>query len=62
LNASRKKKVQVVRACPHVYESDCHGIEMIKSPDGREFAVGGTNHISRWNYDPWCGCPIRGKK
>ena len=52
-------KREVVQPCPHVYESDCHGIEMIKSPSGREFAIGGTNHKDRWLYDPWCGQAIK---
>lgn len=38
-----------------VYESDCHGIEMIKSPSGKECAIGGTNHPDRWNFSPWSG-------
>lgn len=45
------------RGCPHVYESDCHGIEMIKSPSGKEWAIGGTNTRDRWSHDPWCGRP-----
>lgn len=49
----------VVRACPHMYESDCHGIEMIKDPTGKEWAIGGTNRPERWTHDPWCGLPIK---
>ena len=41
--------------CSHVYESDCHGIEMIKDPDGKEWAIGGTATTGRWLFDPWCG-------
>lgn len=41
--------------CPHVYESDCHGIEMIKDPNGKEWAIGGTETTGRWKFDPWCG-------
>lgn len=47
--------------CPHVYESDCHGIEMIKDPLGKEWAIGGTDahETGRWTHDPWCGLPIK---
>lgn len=45
--------------CPHVYVSDCHGIEMIKTPSGKEFAIGGTDIKDRILYDPWCGKPIK---
>jgi len=45
-----------------VYESDCHGIEMIKSPSGKEWAIGGTNTKDRWKFCPWCGCNIRTKQ
>lgn len=41
--------------CIHVYESDCHGIEMIKDPNGKEWAIGGTDRKERWTHDPWCG-------
>ncbi len=41
--------------CPHIYESECHGIEMLKDPSGSEWAIGGTNHKTRWKFDPWCG-------
>lgn len=44
-----------MKICKHVYESDCHGIEMLLAPDGREFAIGGTNVKDRFKYDPWCG-------
>lgn len=46
-------------ACEHIYESDCHGIEMIKSPSGKEWAIGGTNTKDRWLFDPWCGKKLR---
>lgn len=41
--------------CKCVYEHDCHGIEMIKSPSGKEWAIGGTHTKDRWKYCPWCG-------
>ena len=41
--------------CKCMYESDCHGIEMIKSPSGKEWAIGGTNTEDRWRFCPWCG-------
>ena len=41
-----------------VYESDCHGIEMIKAPSGKECAIGGTNHLDRWKFNPWNGVAI----
>lgn len=41
--------------CPHVYESGCGGIEMIKDPTGKEWAIGGTKRPERWTHDPWCG-------
>ena len=44
-----------VKACHCAYESDCHGIEMIKSPSGKEWAIGGTNTQDRWKFCPWCG-------
>lgn len=50
------------RICEHMYESDCHGIEMIKSPTGKEWAVGGTNDPDRWTHDPWCGGELVEKK
>jgi hypothetical protein len=43
------------KKCKCLYESDCHGIEMIKSPSGKEWAIGGTNTKDRWLYCPWCG-------
>ena len=46
------------RICNCVYESTCHGIEMIKSPSGVEYAIGGTNHPDRWKHCPWCGGSI----
>ena len=46
------------RVCKCIYESDCHGIEMIKSPSGKEYAIGGTNHPDRWKFCPWCGGSI----
>ena len=45
--------------CNHFFKSDCHGIEMIVDPDGKEWAVGGTKTKSRWLFDPWCGNAIR---
>lgn len=48
--------------CEHVYESDCHGIEMIKSPSGKEWAIGGTNTKDRWLFDPWCGKKLINKQ
>lgn len=41
--------------CKCLYESDCHGIEMIKSPSGKEWAIGGTDTQDRWKFCPWCG-------
>jgi hypothetical protein len=52
---SQKDEKVGMGECPHVYESDCHGIEMIKDPNGKEWAIGGTNTTGRWKYDPWCG-------
>lgn len=46
-------KVEVECRC--VYDSDCHGIEMIKAPSGKEWAIGGTHSIDRWKFCPWCG-------
>ncbi len=43
------------RICPHMYEDDSHGIEMIKGPSGKEWAIGGTDTEDRWTHDPWCG-------
>lgn len=40
--------------CPHIYEGP-HGVEMIRSPSGKEWAIGGTDHEDRWKRDPWCG-------
>ena len=48
-------KYHPVEWCEHVFESDCHGIEMIKDPDGKEWAIGGTDTTGRWLFDPWCG-------
>ena len=44
-----------MRKCKCLYESDCHGIEMIKSPSGKEWAIGGTDTKDRWKFCPWCG-------
>ena len=41
--------------CEHHYESDCHGIDMIKFSSGMEMCAGGTKHPDRWNYCPICG-------
>ena len=41
--------------CECLYESDCHGIEMIKAPSGKEFAIGGTDTEDRFRFCPWCG-------
>jgi|GEM_PF-5080741 hypothetical protein len=41
--------------CECLYESDCHAIEMIKSPSGKEWAIGGTDTEDRWKFCPWCG-------
>jgi hypothetical protein len=49
---------QEYRKCKCVYESECHGIEMIKSPSGEENAVGGTDTMDRWKFCPWCGGSI----
>lgn len=43
------------KQCKCVYDSDCHAIEMIKSPSGKEWAIGGTCTQDRWNFCPWCG-------
>ena len=51
-----KKKVQ--GKCPHVYESDMHGVEMIKDPTGKEWSIGGTARPERWTHDPWCGLEL----
>ena len=52
---SEPPKDKLGEKCPHVYESNCHGIEMIKDPNGKEWAIGGTNRAERWKFDPWCG-------
>jgi hypothetical protein len=44
--------------CKCVYESDCHGMEMIKAPSGREMAIGGTKYIDRYRFCPYCGGKI----
>ena len=41
--------------CECVYESECHGIEMIKTPSGEEFAIGGTATKDRFKFCPYCG-------
>ncbi len=43
------------RICTHMYESTCHGIELIMDPFGKEWSIGGTNRPERWTHDPWCG-------
>ena len=48
--------------CKCIYESDCHGIEMIKSPSGKEWAIGGTKQVDRWIFCPWCGGKIANAK
>lgn len=50
--------VPSVDSCECLYESDCHAIEMIKSPSGKEWAIGGSCTIDRWRYCPWCGKEI----
>ena len=52
-------KQEMPSQCVCVYESDCHGIEMIKSPSGKEWAIGGTNTKDRWKFCPWCGGEIK---
>ena len=60
LGLTEKEEVAVEKKyCPHVYESDMHGVEMIKAPNGEEFAVGGTDNKTRYKFDPWCGKEIR---
>ena len=51
----KQEKPSQQEYCSHLYESDCHGIEMIKSPSGKEWAIGGTKTMDRWKYCPWCG-------
>ena len=41
--------------CKYVHASDCHGIEIIKSPSGKDWAIGGTDTQDRFKYCPWCG-------
>lgn len=45
--------------CSHHYESDCHGIDMLRNPDGsgKDLCAGGTEHPSRYKFCPWCGKP-----
>lgn len=43
--------------CAHHYESDCHGIDMIKFPSGMELCAGGTQHQDRFKFCPICGTP-----
>lgn len=47
------------KICKCVYESDCHGIEMIKTPSGEEYAIGGTDTKDRFRYCPYCGGEIK---
>jgi len=42
-----------------IIESNCHGIEMIISPSGKEWAIGGTNTEDRFKFNPWSGEPIK---
>lgn len=51
-----------VPSCECVYEHECGGIEMIKSPSGKEWAIGGTRTKDRWKFCPWCGGVISGGK
>lgn len=53
--SKEEKMPKPPRECKCVYESDCHGIEMIKSPSGRAWAIGGTMTQDRWSWCPWCG-------
>ena len=55
LNEEEKVTTDTQKYCECIYESDCHGIEMIKSPSGKEWAIGGTKTQDRWKYCPWCG-------
>jgi len=57
----RKLERKLSRICLCTYESDCHGIEMIKSPSGREWAIGGTHMEDRFRFCPWCGGNIHAK-
>ena len=45
-----------------VFISDCHGIEMIKTPSGKDFAIGGTNTPDRFLFNPWNGKPLYAEK
>jgi len=58
----KKKDSKDEDYCKCVYESDCHGIEMIKTPLGREFAIGGINTKDRFKFCPYCGKKIKDSK
>lgn len=50
--------ISIFKKCQCVYESECHGIEMIKAPSGKEWAIGGTNMQDRFKFCPYCGGKI----
>ncbi len=41
--------------CEHHYESDCHGIDMIRMPSGQDLAWGGLHHPDHFSFCPICG-------
>lgn len=43
--------------CIHHYESDCHGIDMIRMPSGKDQAWGGLSHPDHFSFCPLCGTP-----
>lgn len=51
------QKMYQVKICECVYEGP-HGIEMIKDPSGKEWAIGGTDRPNRWKWCPYCGGAI----
>lgn len=46
------------KKCKCLYISDCHAIEMIKSPSGKEWSIGGSETQDRFKFCPWCGGKI----
>lgn len=42
--------------CVRHYESDCHGIDMLKNGSS-EVCAGGTDHPLRFHFCPFCGAP-----
>lgn len=48
--------------CECFYEEPSHGIECIKSPSGKEWAIGGICTKDRFLYCPWCGGYLPGNR